>query len=84
MSAERYWLRQNGWDMGRSWDFCWLDCDRPGFLRIQGGRCICLCLEHAVLLQAGCWAGDYDGAPLPPESRATAWPWQEAATAYAA
>lgn len=70
------WLAFHDWNMDAPWDLCWLDCPEPGYLLVSGNRCICLCLAHAVTLQAGCWHGDYSGAPLPPASRAVAWPWQ--------
>lgn len=76
MSQDNPWLRDNGWSMTEPFDICWLDCDQPGYLLVSGSKSICLCQAHAIVLQIGCWHGDYAGAPLPPESRATAWPWQ--------
>jgi len=76
MSALERVLERHGWRVAQTYDICWLDCPQPGFLLQHDGRAICLCLEHALDLQAGCWEGDYTGAPLPPASRATTWPWQ--------
>lgn len=78
MSALENVLRRHGWLIEYSFDLCWLDCPEPGYLLIESdrGRCICLCLNHALDLQAGCWEGDYTGAPLPATSQATSWPWQ--------
>lgn len=70
-------LREAGWHTGEYFDTCWLDCAKPGYLLISGNRVICLCPEHALVLEQGRWDGDYTGAPLPPESRATEWPWQK-------
>lgn len=69
------WLAGCGWETGEPFDVCWLDCPEPGFLLRHRGRVICLCPGHALILQSGCWDGDYAGAPLPPETRARAWPW---------
>ena len=74
--SDNPWLRENGWHMQFVFDTCWLDCPEPGYLLVSGVRIICLCQAHAVALQTGCWHGDYSGAPLPPESQATEWPWQ--------
>jgi hypothetical protein len=65
-----------GWQLARPFDICWLDCPEPGYLLTWRGLSICLCLPHAVKLQAGSFGGDYAGAPLPAESIATSWPWQ--------
>jgi hypothetical protein len=58
-------------------DICWLDCpEEATCCRTVGDRRIVLCLPHALVLEAGAWRGRYDGAPLPPGSRAITWPWQ--------
>lgn len=65
-----------GWKLVTPPDTCWLDCDAPGVLEREDlSRRIVLCLEHARGLEGGSYRGDYSGAPLPPGSRATAWPW---------
>lgn len=74
------WLAERGWDTSQPYDICWLDCPLAGYYRSwvrPGGATweICLCPEHAVLLEAGVYDGDYWGAPLPPLSWATGWPW---------
>lgn len=74
-AVERY-LSEAGWRTVGWFDICWLDCDQEGWLLVHDHRAICLCPEHAFVLQSGCWSGDYSGAPLPPASRATHWPWQ--------
>ncbi len=68
-------LRERGWELGASFDYCWLDCEQPGFRKVDRSQEICLCLPHAQLLEEGVWAGDYTGAPLPPDSMAVEWPW---------
>lgn len=79
-------LVSQGWLLLREADICWLDCPEPAFCyRIRGrSQHIVLCLRHAMVLQAGAWRGDYSGAPVPPDSRATAWPWQPLWQEYAA
>jgi hypothetical protein len=80
---EIIFLSQRGWPLeaGVSFDMCWLDCSQQGWLHIWGepGKdplCICLCPAHALYLERGRWGSDYSGAPLPPESKATEWPWR--------
>lgn len=82
-AAQIQFLAEHGWPVGSApFDLCWLDCSDSGWLKTwrdkPGGTplCICLCPYHAVLLEQGVWAGDYTGAPLPPESTAAEWPWQ--------
>lgn len=73
-------LEGRGWPVAEypAFDICWLDCDRPGMLKVSatGFTCICLCIEHAVVLENGRFGADYDGALLPPDSMAGAWPWR--------
>lgn len=65
-----------GWHIVSPPDICWLDCEYPGILeREQAGHRIILCHGHAETLERGSYRGDYSGAPLPPGSRAVAWPW---------
>ncbi len=61
------------------WDTCWLECGKEGHCRQVKGKVICLCPEHARFLEAGRFNGDYDGAPLPPETMAAAWAWDDPA-----
>jgi hypothetical protein len=83
-APEVAFLAQRGWYVAVAppFDLCWLDCSRDGWLKSWlprgGGKalCICLCPQHAVLLEEGVWAGDYTGAPLPPDSKADEWPWR--------
>lgn len=80
--AQLHFLSERGWPVGLKWfDLCWMDCDRGGMLKTwkpPHGKalCVCLCPEHAVLLEEGVYAGDYTGAPLPKDSMADEWPWQ--------
>jgi hypothetical protein len=67
-------LASLGWSAAPR-DICWMDCERPGHVKYDGKRVICLCLDHAALLESGCIGGDYTGAPLPAESLAPEWPW---------
>lgn len=60
-----------------AWDLCWLDCPRPGRRITYLGKEICLCGKHRKVLDDGLWGNTYDGAPLPPDSRAGSWPWRE-------
>lgn len=73
-------LAENGWPVlvHPPYDLCWLDCNRRGWLKTSddGERVICLCPQHALVLEAGAYHGDYTGAPLPPESVAGQWPWR--------
>lgn len=65
-----------GWRLINPPDVCWLDCEAPGILeREYHGRHIILCRPHAQALEEGSYRGDYTGAPLPPDSFATSWPW---------
>jgi hypothetical protein len=65
-----------GWKLVVPPDVCWLDCDGQGILeREHLGQHIVLCREHAGDLERGFYRGDYAGALLPPDSRATSWPW---------
>lgn len=65
-----------GWKVIDPPDVCWLDCEDAGILeREHLGRHVTLCRGHAEDLERGFYHGDYSGAPLPSDSRATAWPW---------
>jgi hypothetical protein len=86
-SAEVAFLHERGWPvLGDPFDLCWMECSDPGWLKTWhtgsprwgpvAALCICLCERHALLLEQGSWSGDYSGAPLPPESMATEWPWR--------
>lgn len=83
MTASRFFalepeLERSGWDVEHVYDICWLDCEQAGHRKeIDGKREICLCLGHAYVLEGGVAFGDYDGAPLPEDSRAVEWPWRE-------
>lgn len=68
-----------GWSV-LPWDTCWLECDKNGFCRQVNGKVICLCPEHARLLEAGRFDGDYSGAPLPEFTAMATWPWTDPAT----
>jgi hypothetical protein len=76
-------LAEAGWATAEVYDLCWLDCPEPGYLKsvlsARTGviRVICLCVEHALKLENGAYFSDYEGAPLPAESIAGQWPWQE-------
>lgn len=75
-------LAEAGWDTSVVYDLCWLDCPEPGYLKsvisVSGAvRVICLCAEHALKLEHGAYFSDYEGAPLPADSIAGQWPWQE-------
>lgn len=73
-------LSESGWPvLGQEYDLCWLDCDVRGWLKLSadGEKCICLCLDHALVLEHGSFKGDYNGALLPPGSMANDWPWRE-------
>lgn len=75
-------LTQRGWTYLAEPDICWMDCSTPATVqrevRSRFGNLvrIVLCEYHALYLEAGRWGEDYGGAPLPPESRASTWPWQ--------
>lgn len=81
-NGELLFLKDRGWPVTEgSFDLCWLDCGNPdGMLKTwkSGVRalCICLCPDHALLMEKGSWGGDYTGAPLPPGSVAAEWPWE--------
>jgi hypothetical protein len=73
------WLADRGWDMSGVADKCWLDCPEPGYRKEfavrGGGRTeIILCIADAVVLEEGVCEGDYIGASVPDDSRATSWP----------
>lgn len=71
-----------GWQIVNPPDVCWLDCEEPGVLeRRLPGRSITLCRLHAEILERGRYQGSYAGAPLPPDTIATAWPWMLAQVA---
>jgi hypothetical protein len=82
------WLASRGWETGQVYQGCWLDCTEPGYRREWTDKHgvaweICLCLLDAEVLERGMWGGDYTGAPLPVDSKASEWPWyllEEAAT----
>lgn len=74
----RNFLVLRGWG-SKTWDLCWLECNEPGLRRELEGKVICLCLHHAIFLERGFFNGSYIGAPLPPDSMSTHWPWREAA-----
>lgn len=61
-----------------SFDLCWLDCSKKGWLKTDdaGELCICLCPAHALVLEEGAYNGDYNGALLPAGSMANEWPWK--------
>lgn len=64
-------------------DLCWLDCPNLGDLYLYRGEpnlVVCLCRNHRRILEEGQVAGQLEGAPLPPESKSTEWPWQLAGT----
>ena len=70
-------LIARGWTPPRDHlDICYLDCAEPGFTKVVRGSEICLCVDDAMVLENGSWGEDYAGAPLPPASRATRWPWR--------
>lgn len=82
-SAEVLFLAERGWPVHQTapFDLCWMDCSDPGWLKTwkpPAGQplCICLCDRHALTMEQGVFAGDYTGAPLPPESMASEWPWR--------
>jgi hypothetical protein len=81
--AVREWLIRHGYSP-KPVDVCSLDCvmadgePTPGHLKVWRGKEICLCLAHARVLEAGKVGGSYTGAPLPPDSVATEWPWEPA------
>lgn len=67
--SEQGWRRVIG-------ELCALDClGTDAWLKTFRGREIILCAPHARTLERGKQGGTYHGAPLPPESRATEWPW---------
>jgi hypothetical protein len=69
-------LEARGWttDPGET---CWLDCSVSPALHKQWHHSeIALCEPHALVLEAGRVNSTYAGAPLPPDSAATAWPWR--------
>ena len=68
------WRRDHYWS-AYPVDLCWLDCDQAGYIKQHGLREIILCMRHARLLEAGRFSDAYAGAPLPPDSKATEWPW---------
>ena len=68
-----------GWS-AEPWDTCWLECSASGHCRQVNGKVICLCPAHARVLEAGRFNGDYEGAPLPPETMHASWPWRDPAT----
>lgn len=74
-------LAMRGWPVlvQKSYDLCWLDCDKTGWLKTSddGTRVICLCPAHALLLEEGVYDGSYSGAGLPPGSMASEWPWRD-------
>lgn len=76
--AERRFLADHGWlIIGKvPYDLCWLDCSASGWLKVDNGRCICLCPDHALVLEQGAFNGDYDGALPPADSMADDWPWR--------
>lgn len=78
--AQQLQLAHLGWPvMVRDpYDLCWLDCDAQGWLKTSddGMQVICLCPPHALVLETGAFDGDYNGALLPPDSMAMAWPWR--------
>lgn len=77
MQAASRLVADQGWQYLEVPDVCWMDCSAPAAARREsGGREIVLCEFHALYLQAGCWDGDYSGAPLPPDSVAVSWPWR--------
>jgi len=73
-------LKEWGVTTTAPFDLCWLDCDQAGWLltwpRRGRAECICLCPQHALILEQGRYRQDYEGAPLPPDSKAGAWPWR--------
>lgn len=75
-------LAELGWPIlvRAPFDLCWLDCNRKGWLKTDdaGELCICLCPEHAMVLESGAYNGDYNGALLPAGSMANEWPWMKA------
>lgn len=88
-TAQGQFLAAHGWpvEAAEPFDLCWLDCNRKGWLKtVKMGKpghvtamCICLCTQHAVVLEEGAWGSDYTGAPLPPDSEAGEWPWRPCA-----
>lgn len=69
-------LKDRGWVLLPG-EPCWLDCeDLPAYLKRWHHSEIALCGPHALRLEAGYLNSSYAGAPLPPDSIASAWPWQ--------
>jgi hypothetical protein len=78
MTTEQEWLTAHGYGLAVH-DACWLDCANPdGHLKVYRGQEICLCLAHALILEAGKVGGSYRGALLPAPSVAAEWPWRPA------
>jgi hypothetical protein len=87
-SVRGEFLASRGWDMSVTVDLCSLDCAAPGYRRVWTDRSgvtreIILCSEDAEFLEAGVLDGDYQGAPLPPDSLAGEWPWVQVAQSVA-
>lgn len=91
--TERDWRVKHGWS-AEPYDACWLDCPDPdGYLKTWHRSQICLCMRHLSILEegkltypgrGGRWTATYRGAPLPPETVATAWPWHRPSDELAA
>jgi len=67
-------LAERGWSPVPG-ELCSLDCSRDGLLKHWHHSEIILCEPHALCLESGRVNSTYAGAPLPPDSAATEWPW---------
>jgi hypothetical protein len=67
-------LVERGWEPAPG-EICSLDCTGDALHKRWHHSEILLCERHALVLEAGRVNATYSGAPLPPETRATEWPW---------